>query len=71
VAASGKKEILGDRKGYERSGVTNPLSAAAIVALAGSGAGREPIEQALCHYDYSKINVCEFFLAEVAYYALP
>lgn len=71
VASSGKKEVLGTRKSYERSTVTNPLSAAAIVALAGDGTGRWEIEEALAHYDYSKINLCEFFLAEVAYYAVP
>ena len=71
VASSGKKEVLGNRKGYERSTVTNPLSAAAVVALAGEGTGRREIEGAISHYDYSKINLCEFFIAEVAYYALP
>lgn len=71
VSSSGKKEILGDRKNFERSSVTTPLSAAAIVALAGEGFGRQTIEDAISHYDYSKINLCEFFLAEVAYYALP
>jgi len=71
VASLGKKKVLGTRKGYERSTVTNPLSAAAIVALAGDGTGRREIESAIAHYDYSKINICEFFIAEVAYYALP
>ncbi len=62
VASTGRKEVLGDQKDYERSTVTNPLTAAAIVALAG-GAGpvREEIERALRYYDYSKINLCEFF----------
>ena len=71
VASSGNKEILGVRKGYERSTVTNPLSAAAIAAMAGRDADRETIERAICHYDYTKINLCEFFLAECAYYAMP
>ncbi len=72
VAASGNKKILGNRKGYERSSVTAPLSATTIAALGGGGpSGRDLILQAICHYDYTKINLCEFFLAECAYYALP
>jgi hypothetical protein len=49
----------------------NPLAAAAIVALSGDGAGRATIERAIRHYDYSKLHMSEFFLAECAYYALP
>ena len=49
----------------------NPLAGAAIVALAGDGAGREVIERAIRHYDYSKLNMAEFFFAECAFYALP
>lgn len=71
VASSGKKEVLGTRKGYERATVTNPLSAAAIVAMSGRDGDREVIERALSHYDYTKINLSEFFLAECAFYALP
>lgn len=71
VAASEKREILGDRKSYERRRVTNPLSAAVIAALAGGVDGRDAIKRVISHYDYSKINLCEFFLAECAYYALP
>ncbi len=71
VANSGKREILGTRKGYERTKVTTPLSAAAIVAYAGMDSDRAAIESALCHYDYTTVNISEFFLAEVAYYALP
>jgi hypothetical protein len=26
---------------------------------------------AIRHYDYAKLNMAEFFFAEVAYYALP
>ena len=33
--------------------------------------GREAIEQAIRHYDYSKLNMAELFFAECAYYALP
>lgn len=71
VASSGKKEILGTRKGYERATVTNPLSAAAIAAMAGRETDRNAIERALSHYDYTKINLSEFFLTECAYYAMP
>ena len=71
VAVLGRKEILGTRKGHERSTMTNPLSAAAIVAMAGRETDRNAIERAISHYDYTKINLCEFFLAECAYYALP
>jgi len=70
VASSGNKKILGYRKEHERSAVTAPLSAAVIAAL-GCESGRESIRQAIRHYDYAKINLCEFFLAECAYYALP
>lgn len=71
VAASGRKEILGDRKKYERSTMTAPLAAAAIAAMAGRESDRETIERVIAHYDYTKINLCEFFFAECAYYALP
>jgi hypothetical protein len=63
--------VLGTRQTYEQITVIDPLSAAAIAALAGNGFGRQEIEQTLRYYDYSKINLCGFFLAEVAYYALP
>jgi len=54
----------------------NPLAAAAIVALAANHEptptdSRQKIEQALQHYNYEKLNMAEFFLAECAYYALP
>ena len=49
----------------------NPLAAAAIISLLGDGSNRELIEQALRHYDYSKLNMAELFFAECAYYALP
>jgi hypothetical protein len=71
VARSGKMEILGTRKRYERLTMTSPLSAAAIAALAGDSVNRNAIELAIRHYDYTKINLSEFFLAECAYYALP
>jgi hypothetical protein len=71
VSSSGNKEVLGNRREYERSTVSQPLSAAAIAAMAGREADREVIQRAICHYDYTKINLSEFFLAECAYYALP
>ena len=69
VANSGKREILGNRKNEERILVACPLSAAAICAYA--GAARAEIEATLRRYDYSTVNISEFFLAEVAWYALP
>ena len=71
LSAMGDREKLGERKGYERAYMTNPLAAAAIIALAGDSASREIVERVVSHYDYSRINMSEFFLAEVAYYALP
>ena len=61
----------GARKSYEQRFMQNPLAAAAIAALAGDGTGREAIELAIRHYDYSKIKMSTFFFAECAYYALP
>lgn len=61
----------GERKGYESRWMRNPLAAAAIVAMIGDGTEREAIERALRHYDYSKLNMAEFFFAECAFYALP
>ena len=49
----------------------NPLAGAAIVALVGDGSERSDIEEAIRHYDYSKLNMAELFFAECAYYALP
>ncbi len=67
----GDTKKLGPRKNYERIFMTNPLAAAAIIALAGDGANREIIERVISHFDYSKLNMSEFFFAEVAYYSLP
>jgi hypothetical protein len=71
LSQTGDKAKLGARKGYESRFMKNPLAAAAILALAGGRAGREQIERALVHYDYTKLNMAEFFFAECAYYALP
>ncbi|MCX6898561.1 MAG: hypothetical protein NT105_07660 [Verrucomicrobia bacterium] len=65
------KSKRGERKHYEARYMRNPLAAAAIVALAGDGAGRDAINRAIRHYDYSKLHMSEFFFAECAYYALP
>jgi hypothetical protein len=70
-AETGDKTKLGGRKNYEARFMRNPLAAAAIVALAGDGTGRETIERAIRHYDYSKICMSELFFAECAFYALP
>ena len=48
--------------------MTLPLSAAAVCAYA--GVARDEVEHTLRSYDYSQINLCEFFLAEVAAYGL-
>lgn len=69
VAGSGNRKILGTRKGYERGHVTTPLSAAAVCAFA--GIGQEDVANAIAHYDFREISICEFFLAEVAWYAFP
>jgi hypothetical protein len=71
LSQMGDKEKLGPRKNYERIYMTNPLAAAAIIALAGDRANREIIESVISHFDYSKMNMSEFFFAEVAYYAFP
>jgi hypothetical protein len=63
--------LRGERKHYESRFMKNPLAAAAIVALLGDGTGRAAIERAIRHYDYSKLNMAEFFFAECAFYALP
>ena len=70
LSETGDKAKAGLRKSYEARYMRNPLAAAAIVALAGDGTGRDAVERAIRHYDYSKINMSEFFFAEVAYYAL-
>jgi endo-1,4-beta-xylanase len=61
----------GPRKGYESSAMRNPLAAAAIVALSGDPSGSPVVLKAVSHYDYARLNMAEFFFAEVAYYALP
>lgn len=61
----------GPRKNYEASLMRNPLAGAAIVALAGDPADRAAVLKAVGHYDYSRLNMAEFFFAEAAYYALP
>ena len=65
------KAKLGGRKHYEAKYMRNPLAAATIVALAQDNTGRDAIECAIRHYDYSKLHMSEFFFAECAYYALP
>ena len=61
----------GTRKNYEAAWMRNPLAAAAIVALGSGGPHRESVLKALRHYDYQRLHMAEFFLAEFAYYALP
>ena len=64
VAGTGDPAVLGSRKKYERKTMTLPLSAAAVCAFA--NAALDEVERTICHYDYSQIDICEFFLAEVA-----
>jgi hypothetical protein len=71
VAGIYDKTKRGTRKEYESRQMRNPLAAAAIVALAGDGRGREVIERALRQYDYSKLSMSVFFFAECVYFALP
>lgn len=61
----------GPRKNYESTWMRHPLAAAAVVALAGDASARPAVLKAVGHYDYAKLNMAEFFFAEVAYYALP
>ena len=70
LAGMGDREKLGERKYYERKFMTNPLAAAAIIALADYDSNREIIERVICHYDYTELNLSEFFFAEIAYYTL-
>jgi hypothetical protein len=71
LACKGDKTKLGTRKHYECRHVRNPLAAAAIMALAGDSAKQEAIERVICHYDYAKLHMAEFFFAECAHYAIP
>lgn len=65
------KSKAGRRKDYEAKFMRNPLAAAAILALSGNPTHRPEIERAIAHYDYSTLNMSEFFFAECAYYSLP
>ncbi|MCX6910058.1 MAG: hypothetical protein NTY01_18725 [Verrucomicrobia bacterium] len=71
LAEAEDKAKGGKRKNYEGRYMRNPLAAAAIIALAGDGTGRDAVERAIRHYDYSRLHMSEFFFAECAYYALP
>lgn len=71
LSETGDKAKRGERKNYETRYMRNPLAAAAIIALAGDGTGRDAVERAIRHYDYPKLNLSVFFFAECAYYALP
>ena len=71
MASTGDRKVLGQRKSYEASRMRNPLAAAVLIALAGYRDGFDSVRQAICHYDYAKLNMAELFFAECAYYALP
>ena len=70
LSETGDMKKRGPRKNYEATWMRNPLAGAAIVALAGDASGRPAVLKAVSHYDYAKLNMAEFFFAEVAYYAL-
>jgi hypothetical protein len=70
LSGMGDQDKLGQRKSYEKRYMTNPLAAASIIAMAGDPQNNELIKKVISHYDYSKLNLSEFFFAEVAYYAL-
>jgi hypothetical protein len=71
MASRGDRKVLGHRKWYEAGRMRNPLAAAALISFAGYEEGFDSVRRAICHYDYAKLNMAEFFLAECAYYALP
>lgn len=71
LAKISDKTQRGERKTYEVRYMRNPLAAATIVALLSDATHRPAIENALRHYNYTKLNMAEFFFAECAYYALP
>lgn len=70
LAEIADKAKRGERKHYETRWMRNPLAACAITAYDADAATRAEIETALRHYDYAKLNMAEFFLAECAYYTL-
>ena len=71
MASTRDRKVLGERKSYEASRMRHPLAAAALIAMAGYQDGFESVRKAICHYDYTKLNMAELFFAECAYYALP
>jgi len=71
VASSGDRVVLGGRKDFERHKMSVPLACCAVAAFAGCEDDREAIARVIRHFDYSTLNISEFFLAEVAWYALP
>ncbi|MDD4871786.1 MAG: hypothetical protein PHR77_14610 [Kiritimatiellae bacterium] len=71
MAGRAVREKLGKRKSYESAYMRHPLASAAIVALGGYESGYDLVRRAICHYDYSRLNMAELFFAECAYYALP
>lgn len=70
MAGRAINEKLGKRKSYEAAYMRHILASAAIVALAGYKDGYDLVRRAICHYDYSRLNMAEFFFAECAYYAM-
>ncbi len=71
LSETGDMKKRGPRKNYESTWMRNPLAAAAVVALSGGEEGRSAVLKAIGHYDYARLNMAEFFFAEVAYYAMP
>lgn len=68
VVNTGDPKVLGHRREHERDFMTLPLSCAAVCGYAGRY--RAEIERAIACYDFNEVNLCEFFLAEVAWEAV-
>ena len=51
--------------------MTAPLASCAVAAFSGDASLRPALADVIRRYDYSTICLSEFFLAEVAWYALP
>ena len=70
LSSLGNKEKMDERKNYETRWMRNPMAGATIAALSQDPSHQKIVKQAITHYDYSKINIAEFFFAECAYCAL-
>ena len=62
--------LHGSARKMERNYMTNPMSAAAMLAFSGDPKYRETVEKVISHYDYSKFHLGEIIYASVAYSAM-